>query len=113
MGASVMQNIDLKYYMFDWDDNILFMPTLIRMQHNGAAENVTTEEFALVRNDPSYGPIDGDWGSKTSAALKRFERDHDLRADGKLDALTLITLGLGPQRHAAVIPQQPAEEAEK
>ncbi len=55
------QNIDLDYYMFDWDDNILFMPTLIRLQHNGQAKNVTTEEFATVRKDPLYGPIDGNW----------------------------------------------------
>ena len=30
--------------------------------------------------------------------LKRFERDHNLPADGKLDSLALITLGLGPDK---------------
>ena len=34
--------------------------------------------------------------------LKRFERDNDLPADGKLDSLTLIMLGLGPKRLASV-----------
>ena len=24
---------DFKYYIFDWDDNILHMPTKIRMEH--------------------------------------------------------------------------------
>jgi len=56
-----MQDIDLEYYMFDWDDNIMFMPTLIYLQRNGEPVNVTTERFAEVRKDESYGPIDGDW----------------------------------------------------
>jgi len=56
-----MQNIDLEYYMFDWDDNIMFMPTLIYLQREGDPVNVTTAEFACVRKDKSYGPIDDDW----------------------------------------------------
>lgn len=57
-------------------------------------------QVALKERGYDPGPIDGQWGSKTSAALKRFERDHGLPADGKLDSLALITLGLGPQRVA-------------
>jgi hypothetical protein len=56
-----MQDIDLQYYMFDWDDNILFMPTMIYLQRNGEPVNVTTEDFAHVRKDESYKPIDDDW----------------------------------------------------
>jgi peptidoglycan hydrolase-like protein with peptidoglycan-binding domain len=58
-------------------------------------------QTALRKRGYDPGPIDGQWGSKTSAALKRFEKDHNLPADGKLDSLALITLGLGPQRTAA------------
>jgi len=54
------------------------------------------------------GPIDGRWGSRSAAALKRFERDHKLPADGKLDALVLITLGLGPKRSAPTSKHKPS-----
>ncbi len=53
---------------------------------------------ALKARGYDPGPIDGRWGSRSAAALKRFERDHHLPGDGKLDALVLITLGLGPKR---------------
>ncbi len=59
-------------------------------------------QTALAKRGFSPGPIDGQWGSKTSAALKRFEKAHDLRADGKLDSLTLIVLGLGSKRLSSV-----------
>jgi len=55
------QNIDLDYYMFDWDDNIVFMPTMIHMQLDGAPKDVTTKDFAHIRNDDRYQPRDGDW----------------------------------------------------
>ncbi len=57
---------------------------------------------ALAKRGYDPGPIDGRWGSRTSAALKRFEKDNNLPADGKLDSLVLITLGLGPRRLSSV-----------
>lgn len=43
----------LEYYMFDWDDNILVMPTMIHLEHcvNGewVKMDVTTSEFTNVR----------------------------------------------------------------
>ena len=59
-------------------------------------------QTALAKRGYNPGPIDGRWGSKTSAALKRFEKGHGLRADGKLDCLSLIILGLGPERLASM-----------
>ena len=45
----------MRYYAFDWDDNILIMPTVIHMEHlvNGewVLEDVSTEKFAKVRTD--------------------------------------------------------------
>ena len=45
-------------YAFDWDDNILFMPTEIKMQKNEDGEwvdvKVSTEDFAELRNNPDY-----------------------------------------------------------
>lgn len=46
---------ELSYYSFDWDDNILHMPTVIHMDKliNGKwiPTDVSTAEFAQVRND--------------------------------------------------------------
>lgn len=48
----------LRAYSFDWDDNIVNMPTQIRMvkYENGkwAPTQVSTEEFSKVRNDKNY-----------------------------------------------------------
>jgi len=45
----------LKYYSFDIDDNLVFMPTKIHMKHlvnnEWIDESVSTEEFAKVRTD--------------------------------------------------------------
>jgi len=45
----------LLYYAFDWDDNILRMPTVIHMEKREGDSwipvDVSTAEFAIVRND--------------------------------------------------------------
>lgn len=47
--------LELHYYAFDWDDNILHMPTVIHMDRkvgqNWVPIDVSTSEFAKVRND--------------------------------------------------------------
>lgn len=44
----------LDYYMFDWDDNILVMPTMIHLEHKVNDEwvkmDVTTSEFTDIRH---------------------------------------------------------------
>ena len=50
---------DFKFYIFDWDDNILHMPTKIHLEQqdeNGDWHpvEVSTSVFALVRADPRY-----------------------------------------------------------
>jgi hypothetical protein len=58
---------DLKYYIFDWDDNILHMPTPIyleRRAEDGRWEPyvVSTAVFSLIRGDTDrYRPERGDW----------------------------------------------------
>ena len=47
------------------------------------------------------GPVDGTWGAESVDALKRFQRDQNIGDDGKLGALSLIALGLGPKRDAS------------
>ena len=54
----------LKYYALDWDDNILFMPTVIHMEKmtdgEWVVEDVSTAKFAEVRKDSKYRLIDND-----------------------------------------------------
>jgi hypothetical protein len=58
---------DYKYYIFDWDDNILHMPTRIHMekrQPDGtwAPHPVSTSVFSVIRNDSAnYRPPGGEW----------------------------------------------------
>ena len=66
---------DFKYYIFDWDDNILHMPTKIRLDHLGddgvwRPVEVSTSTFALVRADAEhYRPPPGGW----EEACRNFE----------------------------------------
>ena len=61
---------DFKYYIFDWDDNILHMPTKIRMERLGddgrwRPVEMSTSSFALVRADVEHyrPPADGGWAA--------------------------------------------------
>ena len=47
------------------------------------------------------GSVDGRWGPDSVDALRRFQVDQNLDADGKLGALSLIALGIGPKRLSA------------
>ena len=69
-------NRDFKYYIFDWDDNILHMPTKIRLEHleddgTWRPVEVSTSTFALVRADTDHyrPPSEGGW----AAAFANFE----------------------------------------
>jgi hypothetical protein len=66
---------DFKYYIFDWDDNILHMPTKIQMEHldgDGVWRpvEVSTATFAMIRTDTAhYRPPGGEW----NAAFRFFQ----------------------------------------
>lgn len=50
---------DLKYYVFDWDDNVLCMPTRIHMERKNAAGEWTphicsTAAFSIIRKDTEH-----------------------------------------------------------
>jgi hypothetical protein len=50
-GISDIGSPDLKYYAFDWDDNILEMPTeIILSEINGDEVGMSTEDFAEYRS---------------------------------------------------------------
>ena len=66
---------DLKYYIFDWDDNILHMPTKIHLERRTAdgkwvPHSVSTALFSVIRNDTeNYRPPgEGGW----EAAFRDF-----------------------------------------
>ena len=56
--GEVITTDKVRGYSFDWDDNILFMPTKIKMEKKESSRwipvNVSTEEFAELRNNPDY-----------------------------------------------------------
>jgi len=54
----VLNETKLRTYMKDWDDNILHMPTKIKMDKKDGRSwspvEVSTRDFAELRNDPNY-----------------------------------------------------------
>lgn len=58
---------DLKYYIFDWDDNILHMPTHIHLEKKNEAGRwvphaVSTAVFSVIRSDTqNFRPPGGVW----------------------------------------------------
>ena len=73
---------DLKYYIFDWDDNILHMPTYIHLERrlgNGhwVPHLVSTAVFSVIRNDQeNYRPPDNNW-EKAFVEFRDFAADDE------------------------------------
>ena len=73
---------NLKYYIFDWDDNILRMPTHIHLERkcpDGRWEPhaVSTSTFSLIRNDTdNYRPPENDW-EKAFKEFRDFAHDDE------------------------------------
>lgn len=76
-------------------------------------------EIQQVLIDKGYlqGTATGNWGADSVDALKRFQQDQKLDPTGKLDSLSLISLGLGPKRDIAAqngrLPPAQSTEEEK
>ncbi len=95
---------DFKYYIFDWDDNILHMPTKIRMEHKEpdgrwVPVELSTSTFALVRGDGEHyrPPTDGGW----DAAFRNFADPDDANEPNRfledtMSALAKISQGGRP-----------------
>ncbi len=72
----------------------------VRRQQTPEPERVREIQQALKDRGYAVEPT-GVWGPETVEALKKFQEDkniENLSGRGKLDPLTLIALGLGPQR---------------
>jgi len=63
---------------------------------------------ALVSKGYGSQEPDGTWSPQWIDALKRFQQDQKLEANGKLNALSIITLGLGPRRENGLPPASAA-----
>lgn len=97
-------DIKMHYYAFDWDDNILHMPTKILMdkkEGNGwVPVEVSTAEFTIVRNDPNYRIRNND----AKEAFSEF-RDSGKRGSGAFlqDTITAVRNGRkGPSWNALI-----------
>jgi Putative peptidoglycan binding domain len=58
---------------------------------------------ALAERGYFKGQVNGEWGDDSVDALKRFQADQKLDNDGKINALTLTGLGLGPRHEGAAV----------
>jgi len=67
-------------------------------QMQPAPERYMEIQQALADKGYFHGPVDGAWGADSTDAMKRFQTEQNLDADGKISALSLIALGLGPRR---------------
>jgi peptidoglycan hydrolase-like protein with peptidoglycan-binding domain len=67
-------------------------------QREPTAERYQEIQQSLADKGYYSGPVNGAWGPDSVEALKRFQRDQNIGDDGKLGSLSLIALGLGPQR---------------
>ena len=52
---------------------------------------------ALADKGYFKGQVNGEWGADSVEALKKFQSDQKIDDDGKINALSLIGLGLGPK----------------
>jgi peptidoglycan hydrolase-like protein with peptidoglycan-binding domain len=73
----------------------------------------TSERYKEIQQalaDKGYfkGEVNGEWGDDSVDALKRFQSEHQLPEDGKISALSLIQLGLGPKHDGGAVSLAPA-----
>lgn len=74
-------------------------PPRPRVQAEPTPDRYREIQQALQQKGYFSGEPTGQWDAGSMDALKRFQQDQNLDASGKLDSLSLIALGLGPQRN--------------
>ncbi len=78
------------------------------VQPQPSPERYQQIQSALAAKGYYKGEPNGQWNADSADALKRFQTDQNLTADGKLNSLSLIALGLGPKRITAQATPAPA-----
>jgi peptidoglycan hydrolase-like protein with peptidoglycan-binding domain len=65
------------------------------------------KQIQQALKDKGYylGAVDGNWGPESVSALQRFQTEQGIDNEGKITALALIGLGLGPKyKHVITLP---------
>src|SRR5579871_2362101 len=88
-------------------------PQTARRNYQQAPTGERYKEIQQALAEKGYfrGSVDGQWGPDSVDAMKRFQADQNLDADGKLSSLSLIALGLGP-KHLTAQTTTPARSEE-
>jgi peptidoglycan hydrolase-like protein with peptidoglycan-binding domain len=79
-----------------------------RGQQAPAPERVKEIQSALAERGFYKGEPSGTWDQKSQEAMKAFQEANNLRATGKIDALSLQALGLGSEIAGAAPPRDTA-----
>ena len=69
---------------------------------------ITEIQAALIQKDYLKGEPTGVWDAETTNAMQRFQQASGLEPTGRLDARSLIKLGLGPETAGVGAPRPPA-----
>ena len=70
------------------------------VQQQPSSDRYKEIQQALADKGYFRGTADGAWNGDSTDALKRFQKDQNLDPDGKIGALSLMALGLGPKHGA-------------
>ncbi len=88
-----------------------------RGQQRPSAERIREIQQALIRAGYLEGKPTGRWDAKTRAAMRRLQEESGLPVTGKLDARSLVKLGLGPETAGVAaphpLPPEPVQTDEK
>lgn len=67
-------------------------------QQKPQPERILEIEQALAQQGFLPAPPDSVWDAHSTEAMRRFQAHNHITSDGKLNALSIIALGLGPKR---------------
>lgn len=88
-----------------------------RGQQRPTAERIREIQQALIRAGYLEGKPTGRWDAKTRAAMRRLQEESGLPVTGKLDARSLVKLGLGSETAGVAaphpLPSEPVQTDEK
>lgn len=88
-----------------------------RGQQRPSAERIREIQQALIRAGYLEGKPTGRWDAKTRAAMRRLQEESGLPVTGKLDARSLVKLGLGSETAGVAaphpLPPEPVQTDEK
>ncbi len=88
-----------------------------RGQQRPSAERIREIQQALIRAGYLEGEPTGRWDAKTRAAMRRLQEESGFPVTGKLDARSLVKLGLGSETAGVAaprsLPPEPVQTDEK